>query len=1276
MLFKRATLLLDPTGTHPENYIQNEVRYIRDTQDAIFCLSKGNYYLDNLEVINNANGQPLVIYQDYNPIQLYQGASVAVGKPVWSAMRILNKNVSEVSINYQAIGGKYQNMLNVILEIKDNLDPDFNHTYPWNSIQDKPTAFKPAPHAHSFWDWTNLKVLLDGIYRILVAIYSKQKDAYHDLYGNMESTFATRVFDINDRLNKLNNRIEWYRNAIHYDVGDILPSMNPNVPSNYLKYGTWALLEDVLLIGAGYTDVVGDLVGIAGKEPGDENAMRVYFWQRTDDKSSVVYSISASKTIIDEGDSVTFTISSPGRVNGTAVGWRLTGVQADDIVGDMSGTAFLNASGTTTVTVTLAMDDLTEGVEKLRLEIIGDPSRFAEVTINDTSTNPTYESYFSFDELGETEITDAAEGDRVYLIVKGTNVPPIVSYVLLYDGSTMDSADFKQGLPVTVRLVDGFAAVPYDILRDKTSEGYESLVVWISNTSSIREAVIASRLRTYDSSLTPTYNSRLTSDLAGNIPISNVDEGSSFYLHVNTTDIEDGTELTLSYSGTYSNEDFNSTPPVKATIVGGHARVRYDVKADQISESSEYMDIYIFHSGKLIGEERIILNDTSMNGAFRAWLSSNRFGSNELSWVNEGDTFYLIMSAAGYPDGAQLTLEYLGQAIASDFVDDLPTTLVINSEVGFQPYTVTNDRITEGDEAFIIRVKDGDRLLASCNITLLDTSKEPIYQIKYTSDQSGNREITHANEGDRIYVHVSGVNINAITTLAMDVYIGGRRATVANNDVLEAPASTVTLVDGKGSFFIQTKADSTTEGDETIEVRLRASDSSTAAIVKTATMILRDTSKDPTWKVTFTEDEAGTKPWNATRQLLEGEEIYLQWTSENIDNGTVFWIGYSDSLPNAALAEDFLDERASHITVMNNRATVRYRLGAKYRSYGGVYNHKVFELALFDNVAMTNRILSKTISIPEPTFTAKFSSNVAGTGSITQANEGDLIYCVLDTQNLPEYALIKAEHYINGSLITQGGTDFDNDPLTEIYSRGGRSLIGVAIRNDAMPDGNKIYQVQFHPMDAGPGSIPLAVANVNIIDTSTGGVTANGTYRPVGQVIGSISIAAGATKTVTLIGGGGSGVTGTMNDPVGHPYDGYDGEPTTLRIGSTTLAIAGAGEGGLRGRTEATPGGVPYANDGVFENYSQLEITAIPVPGRTASIDSSAGANGSTVSDIGSGAAGSLTGTGGGSGATVTVNIHNKGLALQTFGVLIGRGGLRVAGNGQQWNDGAIIIAD
>lgn len=1276
MLFKRATLLLDPTAAHPENYIQNEVRYIRNAQDAIFCLSKGNYYLDNLEVINNHTGQPLVIYQDYNPIQLYQKASLEMGKPVFASMRILNPNITEVAINYQAIGGKYQNMLNVILEIKDSLDPNFTTTYPWNSVQNKPVTFNPAPHAHSFWDWTNLKVLLDSMYRVLVALYSKQKDDYHDLYGNMEALFTARAADINDRLGKLSNRIERYRNAIHYDEGDIIPSMNPEVPSNYLKYGNWVLIQDVLLMGAGYGDTVGELVGIAGKQPGDENAMRVYFWQRTDDKSSVMYTVSASKTAVDEGESVTFTISSPGRVNGTAVGWRLTGVQADDIVGQMTGTAFLNASGSTSVTVTLNADGLTDGVEFMRLEIAGDPTRFAEVEVRDASTNPTYESYFSFDELGETEITDAAEGDRVYLIVKGKNVPPIVSYVLLYEGSTMDNADFKQSLPTSVRLVDGFAAVPLDILRDKRSEGYESLVVWVSNTSSVNEAVIATRLRTYDSSLTPTYSTRVTSDLAGNVPISNINEGQSFYLHIYTTDIEDGTEITLSYSGTVTNEDFNSTPPVKATIVGGYARVRYDVRADQLSESIEYMDLYILHNGVLIGEERVLINDTSMNGAFRAWLSSNRFGTNELSWVNEGDTFYLIMSAAGYPDGAQLKLEYLGQAISSDFVDALPKTLVINSEVGFQPFTVANDRTTEGDENFIIRVKDGNNILASCNITLLDTSKEPVYTIKYTSDQLGNRTISEANEGDRIYVHVTGVNINAITTLGMDVYIGAKRATVNNNDVLEAPASTVTLVDGKGSFFIQTKADSTTEGDELIEVRLRASELSTAPVVKTATMTLRDTSKDPTWRMEFTEDEAGEVPWSNSRPLLEGETIFLQWHSENIEDGTVFWVDYPTTLPNAVLPEAFLDERPSHITVMNDRATMRYRLAAKYIEDGDEYDHKIFEVALFDNVAMTNRILFKTIQIPEPTFTAKFSGNNAGTGNLTQANEGDIIYCVLTTTNLPENALLKAEHYLNGNLITNGGTDFDNDPLLEVYVRENRAMIGVAVRNDAIPDGNKTYQVQFHPVGALPGSIPLAVANINLIDTSTGGVTQNGTYRPGTNAIGSISIGAGATKTLTLIGGGGSGVSGTMSDPVGQPYDGYDGEPTALRIGSTTLAIAGAGEGGLRGRTEATPGGVPYVNSGVLENYSQLAFETIQVPGRAASIDSSAGANGSTASDIGAGAAGSLTGTGGGSGATVTVKITNNGLALQTFGVIIGRGGMRIAGIGQQWNDGAIVVSD
>ena len=1276
MLFKQPTLLLDLTGSHSDNYIRGEVRYIRSAQDAIFCLSKGNYYVNNLSVTNNLTGEPLIIHQDYNPIQLYEKASLDAKQPVWAAMRITNPDVTEVKIDYQAIGGQYQDMLNVILEIKDNLDPDYIATFPWEKIQNKPLKFKVAEHPHSLWDWTNLRGLLNSIYQVVVALYANQREDYFDLYNHLAAVFTARAADINDRLSKLNDRVEWYRNAMHYDDGDILPSMNPEVPSNYLKYGQWVLIPDVLLMGAGHGDTIGELIGLQGSNPGDENAMRVYFWQRVDDKASVLYNVTASATMINEGDSVTFTISSPGRAAGTAVGWKLTGVGANDVVGELRGTAFLNSSGSTTVTVDTVADGLSEGVERLRLEIIGDMSRFAEVQVMDTSTNPSYRCYFSFDSEGITEITDAAEGDLVYLIIVGTNIAPIAVYSLLYDGSTVDNADFLQAMPDTVTLVDGFAAVPFNILKDKRSEGYEVLVAYMSNTSSIDQAVVATRIRIYDSSLTPTYASRLTSDADGNLPVTNVGEGQTFYLHLFTTDIEDGAEITLSYSGTLTNADFDSTPPLKATIVNGYARIRYDVKADNLSESAEYMDIYILQNGKLIGEERILVNDTSTNGGFVAYFSSNRFGTNNLSWVNEGDQFFLIMQAAGYPNGTQLKLQYSGQAIASDFVDSLPATLVIDDEVGFQVFNVAADRVSEGDENFVVTVLDGDRVLASTNITLLDTSKEPVYNLQFTRDQSGRQPILELNEGERVYVHVSGVNINAITTLGVDVFVGGIRANLVSGDVSELPPSSITLVEGKGSFYIQTRADSVTENDQQIEVRLRSSELSTAPVVKSGTVLLRDTSKDPTWHVAWTVDQAGLIPWESSRPLLEGESIYLQWTSENIPNGTVYWLNYPTTATNTVVAEDFLDARPDHFTVMNNRATVRYRIRADYIIDQGDNDEEVFDVDIHDNVSMTSKILGLTIRIPDPTFTSRFSGNVAAAGSISTANEGDIIYFIIDTTNVPDNAQLKLEHYVNGNLVTVKGYDFVEDPAQTVSITNNRGIVGVGIRTDALPDGNKTFQIQVHGLNAAPGAIPLAVSTVNLIDTSVGGVTEDGTYRPVGNAIGSISIGAGESKHIILMGGGGSGVTGTMESPVGQPYDGYDGEATALRIGSTTLAIAGAGEGGLRGRSEATPGGTTYINHNVFANYSQLLFEElVEIPGRVASIDSAAGANSSNEHNAGAGAAGSLTGTGGGSGATVFLKITNNGTSLMTFGVLIGRGGLRVAGNGQQWNDGAIVVS-
>jgi hypothetical protein len=115
------------------------------------------------------------------------------------------------------------------------------------------------------------------------------------------------------------------------------------------------------------------------------------------------YSIEKSVSSVDEGASVTFTLTTTNVANGTSVPYTITGISAADITsGSLTGNFTVN-NNSATVTITATADQLTEGAETatLTLDNVAD---FDSVTVNDTSL-------FSPDQItGLRGWYDAAEG--------------------------------------------------------------------------------------------------------------------------------------------------------------------------------------------------------------------------------------------------------------------------------------------------------------------------------------------------------------------------------------------------------------------------------------------------------------------------------------------------------------------------------------------------------------------------------------------------------------------------------------------------------------------------------------------------------------------------------------------------------------------------------------------------------------------------------------------------------------------------------------------------
>ena len=118
----------------------------------------------------------------------------------------------------------------------------------------------------------------------------------------------------------------------------------------------------------------------------------------TRESSAPTYSLSVSPTTVNEGSSVTFTVTTTNVANGTTIYWKAIGVPSAGSAGasDYSPTtgSVSISNNSATFTVSITADNTTEGTETFRGQIFTDSSYSTQVgsdtfvTISDTSTTP------------------------------------------------------------------------------------------------------------------------------------------------------------------------------------------------------------------------------------------------------------------------------------------------------------------------------------------------------------------------------------------------------------------------------------------------------------------------------------------------------------------------------------------------------------------------------------------------------------------------------------------------------------------------------------------------------------------------------------------------------------------------------------------------------------------------------------------------------------------------------------------------------------------------
>ena len=100
--------------------------------------------------------------------------------------------------------------------------------------------------------------------------------------------------------------------------------------------------------------------------------------------SNPTYAIGRSLSAVNEGSSVTFTLSTTNVANGTVLPYTISGISSTDVTtGSLTGSFTVN-SGLATATITMSADQLTEGAETATLTL-NNAAASNFVVVNDTS---------------------------------------------------------------------------------------------------------------------------------------------------------------------------------------------------------------------------------------------------------------------------------------------------------------------------------------------------------------------------------------------------------------------------------------------------------------------------------------------------------------------------------------------------------------------------------------------------------------------------------------------------------------------------------------------------------------------------------------------------------------------------------------------------------------------------------------------------------------------------------------------------------------------------
>lgn len=222
----------DLTGVSPRNKVTNEVRTFTSHEQRIFIPSGGPFFTENLQITDFTSGRVLEPITQYSCLHLHNEGTLDSGKQVCCIIIVKDTSISKIKITYQAIGGKYGEVVTTIRQMMESIDWDKVGRISWGSqIYGKPEVFPAAAHRHpggEFGDWKRFHLALNNIYQAMInKDVGAWKSVYEYMARSIEVAFENNILDSSQYYTKF--QIDNIVNGLDFPEIEIPEQLPPEI---------------------------------------------------------------------------------------------------------------------------------------------------------------------------------------------------------------------------------------------------------------------------------------------------------------------------------------------------------------------------------------------------------------------------------------------------------------------------------------------------------------------------------------------------------------------------------------------------------------------------------------------------------------------------------------------------------------------------------------------------------------------------------------------------------------------------------------------------------------------------------------------------------------------------------------------------------------------------------------------------------------------------------------------------------------------------------------